>query len=92
VARNLPLKSIRYTKQASEDLAFWIESGDITKIARLNRLIGAALENPSRGIGKPEKLRHEFEGCWSRRIDRIHRLVYFVDGNALVIVQMRYHY
>lgn len=59
---------------------------------RINRLVDDALRDPSSGIGKPEPLRHVLAGCWSRRIDAEHRLVYLVDGADLVVLQARYHY
>jgi toxin YoeB len=48
--------------------------------------------HPFTGIGKPEQLRHVLQGCWSRRIDDEHRLVYLVDGEDIVVLQALYHY
>jgi toxin YoeB len=59
---------------------------------RLNRLLNDVLRDPSVGIGKPEPLRHVLAGCWSRRIDEEHRLVYLVDGDDVVVLHARYHY
>jgi len=59
---------------------------------RINRLIEASLREPFESIGKPEPLRHILAGCWSRRIDEEHRLVYLVDGEDLVVLQARFHY
>jgi toxin YoeB len=50
------------------------------------------LRNPFEGIGKPEALKHEFEGCWSRRIDSEHRLIYSVTQNSIVIYSCYSHY
>jgi toxin YoeB len=50
------------------------------------------MRDPFEGIGKPEPLRHVLAGCWSRRIDGEHRLVYLVDGDDVVVLQARYHY
>ncbi len=61
-------------------------------LQRINRLIDDALRHPTSGIGKPEPLRHLLAGAWSRRISEEHRLVCLVDGDALVILQVRYHY
>jgi toxin YoeB len=61
-------------------------------LRRLNRVIEAALREPFEGISKPEQLRHVLSGCWSRRLDEDHRLVYLVDGDELVVLQARYHY
>ena len=59
---------------------------------RINKLINDTLRNPSDGIGKPEPLRGDLSGYWSRRIDEEHRLVYKATESELVIVQARYHY
>jgi toxin YoeB len=59
---------------------------------RINRLVTAVAADPFRGIGKPEPLRHTLAGCWSRRIDQEHRLVYKVVGNAVHVLSCRYHY
>jgi toxin YoeB len=50
------------------------------------------LRHPTEGIGKPEPLRHVMEGCWSRRIDEEHRLVYLIRSDEVVILQARFHY
>jgi toxin YoeB len=70
---------------------FWIET-DKAVLRKLNRLIGACLRHPFDGTGKPEPLKGDLSGYWSRRIDREHRLVYRVTADALVIIQCRYHY
>ena len=59
---------------------------------RVNRLIEDAKQSPFSGLGKPEPLKHVLAGYWSRRIDGEHRFVYRVDGDALLIAQLRYHY
>ena len=68
------------------------QSTDRQMVKRINRLIEDALRHPDSGIGKPEALRHILQGCWSRRIDEEHRLVYRVEGDDLVVLQARYHY
>jgi toxin YoeB len=55
-------------------------------------LLAACLRDPFAGIGKPEPLQHDFAGCWSRRIDREHRMIYRVEGERLIVLQCRYHY
>jgi toxin YoeB len=65
---------------------------DRSTLKRINRLIDDVLRDPFSGLGKPEQLRHALAGAWSRRITEEHRLVYLVDGNDVVIVQVRYHY
>lgn len=74
-----------------EDLRRWIETD--RKIAlRILDLMTAILSDPFAGIGKPEPLRHDFAGCWSRRITEEHRLVYRVIANRVEFLQARYHY
>ncbi len=80
-----------FTPDGWQDYNHWL-STDRTTLKRINRLIDDVLRDPFSGIGKPERLRYEFAGCWSRRIDNEHRLVYLVDGDDIVIVQARYRY
>ena len=65
---------------------------DAGRIERINRLIDEIRRDPFGGIGKPEQLKHALAGTWSRRINDEHRLVYLVDGDDLVILQVRFHY
>ena len=61
-------------------------------LAWINDLIDACVANPFKGIGKPEPLKGNLTGLWSRRIDREHRLVYAVESDLIYIVACRYHY
>ena len=61
-------------------------------LTKINRLIAECQRHPFDGTGKPEPLRGDYSGWWSRRIDREHRLVYRVSGNLLEIAQCRFHY
>ena len=80
-----------FDPRAIEDLAFWVRTRP--RIApRILELVEATLREPHAGIGKPEPLKHELRGCWSRRIDQEHRLVYRVEGEEVVILAARYHY
>jgi toxin YoeB len=74
-----------------EDLAWWIEK-DRKMAQRIVKVIQAIQRDPFGGIGKPEPLRHELAGCWSRRIDNEHRLVYQVMEDKIRILACRYHY
>jgi toxin YoeB len=65
---------------------------DRKTLGRLNELIRATLRDPFKGIGKPEPLKRELAGLWSRRIDQMHRLVYRVREGDLEIISCRYHY
>lgn len=59
---------------------------------RVNRLLHDIDRTPFTGIGKPEALKHELAGCWSRRITSVHRLVYKIERGQIIVVQCRYHY
>lgn len=61
-------------------------------LTRINRLIGDIQRTPFTGIGKPEPLKHALSGYWSRRINGEHRIVYKIQGEDLLIAQVRYHY
>jgi len=80
-----------FTPHGWEDYTHW-QRTDRATLKRVNRLLDDALRDPFAGIGKPEPLRHVLAGCWSRRIDEEHRLVYQVDGEDLIVLQARYHY
>jgi toxin YoeB len=82
---------LEFERQALEDLLYWVER-DRRKAMRTLRLIEACLRSPLGGSGKPEPLKHVLAGCWSRRIDHEHRLIYRVDGDSLIVLGCRYHY
>jgi toxin YoeB len=81
---------IVFTTHGWEDYTSW--AGDRKVLARVNRLIGEAARDPGAGAGKPERLRGDLSGCWSRRIDHEQRLVYTVRGADPVVLQACYHY
>ena len=85
------MRSLEFDVAALEDLAWWIQQ-DRNKALRVVSLIREIHRDPFRGIGKPEPLKHELKGCWSRRIDQEHRLVYEVTQEKLRILACRYHY
>jgi toxin YoeB len=74
-----------------EDLRYWIET-DRALALRVLDLVEAAMRDPFAGIGKPEALRHQYAGCWSRRVSREHRLVYRLAAGTIEFLQARYHY
>lgn len=80
-----------WTAEAWEDYLSWHEH-DPRKIRKIHALITEILKTPFTGTGKPEALKFDLAGCWSRRIDAEHRLVYLIDNNDLVILACRYHY
>lgn len=80
-----------FTPHGWEDYLHW-QSVDRKVLRRVERLLEDCLRDPFDGIGKPEQLRHVLAGAWSRRITEEHRLVYLMDGQDLVVLQVRYHY
>jgi toxin YoeB len=76
---------------ALEDLKFWVRN-DRKKAEKVLKLIEEIYKEPFSGIGKPEPLKHVLSGCWSRRIDEEHRIVYRVENNNITILACRYHY
>ena len=80
-----------FDSNALEDLRYWVET-DRRKALKILDLIDATLKSPFEGIGKPEPLKFELSGCWSRRIDQEHRLVYKAEKDELRVLACRYHY
>ena len=82
---------LEFKPQAFEDLQYWVHHQP--KLARkILRMIEETTRDPFGGIGKPEPLKNEFSGWWSKRIDDEHRLIYRVEGDSLIIAQARGHY
>jgi toxin YoeB len=80
-----------FSSTAMSHLAFWIEKDK--KIAlRIMRIIEEIKRNPFIGIGKPEPLKGDFKGFWSRRIDDEHRIIYKIEQGVLIIHSCRFHY
>ncbi len=80
-----------WTAAAWDDSVYW-QTQDRKTLRRINLLVQDAMRNPFSGIGKPEPLKENLSGFWSRRIDDTHRLVYAVSGEDLAIIACRYHY
>ena len=85
------LGRVVWTSAAWSDYVYW-QGQDKKTLKRINALIKDAIRNPEDGIGKPEELRASLSGFWSRRIDDVHRLVYAIEEDQLVIIACRYHY
>ena len=83
-----------FTEQARADWHFWRTSGNKAVWKKIAALLADMAEHPYTGIGKPEALRYELAGCWSRRINTEHRIVYRVQDTVIEIevLAMRYHY
>ena len=86
-----PVRSLEFDPAAFEDLAWWVEQ-DRNRALRIIKLIKDVQRDPFKGIGKPEPLKHELSGCWSRRIGQEHRLVYQVTESKIRILACRFHY
>lgn len=85
------MRNLEFDVGAFEDLAWWVEK-DRKKALRIIKLVMEVQKDPFKGIGKPEPLKHELAGCWSRRIDGEHRLVYQVTESKVRILACKYHY
>lgn len=83
--------NIAWTNLAWESYLYW-QKNDKNILKKINILINDIQKNPFSGIGKPESLRFDLAGKWSRRINEEHRLVYEIRNNEIIIFQCRYHY
>ncbi len=84
--------AVIFLPDAEDDFVYWQKSGNKIIQQRIAKLIEDIKHSPYQGIGKPELLKHNYAGWWSRRINEKHRLIYRVDGTTLIIAQMRFHY
>jgi toxin YoeB len=84
-------RRLAWTDEAWESYLYW-QTQERKTLKRLNKLIEATLREPFEGIGKPEGLRENLSGFWSRRIDETNRLVYAVADDYLTIISCRFHY
>ncbi len=84
-------RRLTFTPDAWDDYLYW-QSQDKKTLKRINQLLRDVSREPFTGIGKPEPLRENLTGYWSRRIDDTNRLVYAVEEQAIIVVVCRYHY
>jgi len=80
-----------FSDAAWEDYLYW-QKQDKRMVERINKLIKETQREPFTGVGKPEPLKHALAGYWSRRITDEHRMVYKIDGDSMLLAQLRYHY
>lgn len=80
-----------WSDKSWEEYLSW-QSTDKKVLKKINNLIKDIKRDPFEGIGKPEPLKYELQGCWSRRVTNEHRLVYEIEDDALYIVSCKYHY
>ncbi|MCW8800144.1 MAG: Txe/YoeB family addiction module toxin [Desulfobacter sp.] len=84
-------RELAWTGEAWKDYIYW-QTQDKKTLKRINKLINDTMRQPFEGIGKPEALRENLSGFWSRRIDDTNRLVYAADDDYITIISCRYHY
>lgn len=85
------MNKITFSEQAWEDYLYW-QSQDKKTLRRINQLLQDISRNGYTGMGKPEALKHDLSGYWSRRIDDVNRLVYRISGDVIEVIQCRGHY
>jgi toxin YoeB len=85
------MKDLEFDPNAFDDLQWWVEN-DRKQALKIMKLIKEIQREPFTGLGKPEPLKHELSGCWSRRITQEHRLIYEVKNEKIRILACRYHY
>ncbi len=81
-----------YLPKADEDLEYWINTGNKAVLKKIAQLTEAIIKNPYSGIGKPEALKYQLAGKWSRRITGEHRYVYQIENDILKVYSLRGHY
>jgi toxin YoeB len=85
------MRDVRFSKESFKEFSSWAIENKKT-YERLVELIETVRRTPFEGIGKPEALKHDLKGFWSRRIDAEHRLVYSVSKEEIIIFSCKYHY
>jgi toxin YoeB len=83
---------LELTATAKEDIKFFLKTGQTHIVKKIEKLLSSIKETPFTGIGKPEPLKYEYTGKWSRRIDGAHRIVYDVRGDTIYIYSAKGHY
>jgi toxin YoeB len=83
---------IEFTPEAKKEFDYWLKTGNKAILKRIGLLIESIEKEPMMGVGKPEPLRHNLAGKWSRRITQEHRMVYKVDRNIITLYSLKGHY
>jgi toxin YoeB len=83
---------IKFTDSAYEDLEYWKSIQNKKILKRIRELLEAIQQDPVKGIGKPEGLKHNWSGYWSRRINKTHRIIYKVEEDIIMIYSLKDHY
>lgn len=82
---------LSFFERAWDDYLYWQKTNRKT-LDKINQLLKQTTRTPFEGEGKPEPMKHQLTNCWSRRIDREHRLVYRVEGDVVYVMHCRFHY
>ena len=85
------MKSVEFTPTAYKQLQEWLKN-DKKIYGHIQELTLAIQQDPFKGMGKPEPLKHQLKGYWSRRITKEHRLVYKVTATSIIVISCKYHY
>jgi toxin YoeB len=85
------VRALSFTEKAYKQLNDW-ESADKKIRTKIIKLLNEIIETPFTGTGKPEALKHNLTGCWSRRITKEHRLVYQVTKSSIIVISCKFHY
>lgn len=83
---------IEFTPEAKKEFDYWLKTGNKPILARIGLLIESIEKDPYMGVGKPEPLRHNLAGKWSRRITQEHRMVYKAEKNTITLYSLKGHY
>ena len=83
---------VTYAVKAQEDLDFWKKSGQKSIQEKISELIKDIILHPKTGKGKPEELKYQWSGCWSRRINHEHRIIYEIDNEIIIVHSLKGHY
>ncbi|MCE6990219.1 Txe/YoeB family addiction module toxin [Dyadobacter sp. CY323] len=83
---------IEYSIQAKNDIDYWKKTNNSVILKKIRALLESIQNTPFEGIGKPESLKHNMTGCWSRRITQEHRIIYEVSENIIHILSIKGHY
>jgi len=83
---------VDFLDEALDDIEFWKKTGNKAVRVRITKMLESICKTPNSGIGKPELLKHELSGYWSRRITNEHRIIYKVVDDRIKVISMRFHY
>lgn len=83
---------IIFLPDADDDLKYWVKTGNKVVLKKISSLVKSIQDTPYEGLGKPEGLKHNLSGLWSRRINQEHRLVYEIEDDKIFIHSLKGHY